>query len=69
VIYILICIAGTDLTRIGEMARKKPDLVFASLYHRVTDLYLLRAEVQRRGQKPKQFAFLGFKHYCGKNLT
>jgi hypothetical protein len=51
------------------MARKKPDLVFASLYHRVTDLDFLRVEVQRRGQKPKQFAFLGFKYYCGKNLT
>ena len=25
-----------------------------------------RAEAQRRGQKPKEFTFLGFTHYCGK---
>jgi group II intron reverse transcriptase/maturase len=33
---------STDLTRIGEKARKKPDLVFTSLYHHVTDLDNLR---------------------------
>jgi RNA-directed DNA polymerase len=32
----------TDLTRIGERARKEPDLVFTSLYHHVTDLDNLR---------------------------
>ena len=25
-----------------------------------------RAEAQKRGQKPKEFTFLGFTHYCGK---
>jgi len=34
---------GTDLTRIGEKARKEPDLVFTSLYHHVTDVDNLRA--------------------------
>jgi RNA-directed DNA polymerase len=33
---------STDLTRIGEKARKEPDLVFTSLYHHVTDLDNLR---------------------------
>ena len=33
---------STDLTRIGERARKQPDLVFTSLYHHVTDLDNLR---------------------------
>ena len=33
---------STDLTRIGERARKEPDLVFTSLYHHVTDLDNLR---------------------------
>jgi group II intron reverse transcriptase/maturase len=34
---------STNLTRIGERARKQPDLVFTSLYHHVTDLDNLRA--------------------------
>ena len=34
---------GTDLTRIGEKARKEPDLVFTSLYHHITDVDNLRA--------------------------
>jgi RNA-directed DNA polymerase len=34
---------STDLTRIGERARKQPDLIFTSLYHHVTDLDNLRA--------------------------
>ena len=33
---------STDLPRIGEKARKEPDLVFTSLYHHVTDLDNLR---------------------------
>ncbi len=33
---------STDLTWIGERARKEPDLVFTSLYHHVTDLDNLR---------------------------
>jgi len=33
---------STDLTWIGEKARKEPDLVFTSLYHHVTDLDNLR---------------------------
>lgn len=34
---------STDLTRIGEKARKEPDLVFTTLYHHVTDVDNLRA--------------------------
>jgi RNA-directed DNA polymerase len=34
---------STDLTRIGERARKQPDLVFTSLYHHVTDPDNLRS--------------------------
>jgi RNA-directed DNA polymerase len=37
---------STDLTRIGERARKQPDLVFTSLYHHVTDLDNLRASYE-----------------------
>ena len=33
---------STDLTRIGEKARKEPDIKFTSLYHHVTDLDNLR---------------------------
>jgi hypothetical protein len=34
---------STDLTRIGEKARKEPHLVFTTLYHHVTDVDNLRA--------------------------
>jgi group II intron reverse transcriptase/maturase len=34
---------ATDLTRIGEKARKEPDLVFTSLYHHISDVDNLRA--------------------------
>jgi RNA-directed DNA polymerase len=34
---------STNLTYIGERARKEPDLVFTSLYHHVTDIDNLRA--------------------------
>jgi RNA-directed DNA polymerase len=34
---------STDLTRIGERALERPDLVFTSLYHHVTDLDNLRS--------------------------
>jgi len=34
---------GTDLKRIGERARKEPDLVFTSLYHHICDVDNLRA--------------------------
>ena len=34
---------ATDQTRIGEKARKEPDLVFTSLYHHMTDVDNLRA--------------------------
>jgi group II intron reverse transcriptase/maturase len=34
---------ATDLTRIGEKARKEPHLVFTTLYHHVTDVDNLRA--------------------------
>ena len=33
---------STDLTRIGERARKTPEIVFTSLYHHVTDVDNLR---------------------------
>ena len=34
---------GTDLTRIGEKARREPGLVFTSLYHHITNIDNLRA--------------------------
>ncbi len=34
---------GTDLTRIGQRARKEPGLVFTSLYHHICDVDNLRA--------------------------
>jgi group II intron reverse transcriptase/maturase len=34
---------GTDLTRIGQRARKEPSLVFTSLYHHICDVDNLRA--------------------------
>jgi RNA-directed DNA polymerase len=34
---------GTDLTRIGEKARKEPGLAFTSLYHHICDVDNLRA--------------------------
>jgi RNA-directed DNA polymerase len=34
---------GTDLTRIGERARKEPGLVLTSLYHHIYDVDNLRA--------------------------
>ena len=34
---------STNLGRIGEKARKEPELVFTSLYHHVTDVDNLRA--------------------------
>jgi hypothetical protein len=34
---------GTDLTRIGEKARKEPGLVFMNLYHHIYDVDNLRA--------------------------
>jgi group II intron reverse transcriptase/maturase len=34
---------ATDLKRIGERARKQPDLVFTSLYHHIADVDNLRA--------------------------
>ncbi|MBU0638155.1 MAG: group II intron reverse transcriptase/maturase [Planctomycetes bacterium] len=34
---------ATDLTRVGERARRSPGLVFTSLYHHVTDVDNLRA--------------------------
>jgi group II intron reverse transcriptase/maturase len=34
---------GTELTRIGEKARKEPSLVFTSLYHHIYDVDNLRA--------------------------
>jgi len=34
---------ATDLTRIGEKARREPDLVFTSLHHHICDVDNLRA--------------------------
>ena len=34
---------ATNLTRIGEKARKEPGLVFTSLYHHIYDVDHLRA--------------------------
>ena len=34
---------STDLTRIGDKARKEPNLVFTCIYHYVTDMDILRA--------------------------
>ena len=34
---------ATDLTRIGEKARREPELVFTSLYHHICDVDNLRA--------------------------
>lgn len=34
---------ATNLTRIGEKARKEPKLVFTSLYHHISDVDNLRA--------------------------
>ena len=34
---------ATNLTRIGEKARKEPKLVFTSLYHHICDVDNLRA--------------------------
>jgi hypothetical protein len=34
---------ATDLTRIGQKARKEPELVFTSLYHHIYDVDNLRA--------------------------
>jgi RNA-directed DNA polymerase len=34
---------ATDQTRIGEKARKEPDVVFTSLYHHISDVDNLRA--------------------------
>jgi len=42
---------GTDLTRIGEKARKEPGLVFTSLYHHISDVDNLRACYETLGAK------------------
>ena len=34
---------NTNLKRIGEKARKEPELVFTSLYHHISDVGNLRA--------------------------
>ena len=39
---------GTNLTRIGEKARKDPKLVFTSLYHHITDIDNLRASYDKQ---------------------
>jgi RNA-directed DNA polymerase len=42
---------ATDLTRIGEKARKEPGLVFTSLYHHICDVDNLRACYDTLGAK------------------
>jgi RNA-directed DNA polymerase len=40
---------ATDLTRIGEKARREPELVFTSLYHHIYDVENLRASYDTLG--------------------
>jgi len=45
---------STDLTRIGEKARREPELVFTTLYHHVSDVDNLRSCYE--ALKPKKAA-------------
>ncbi len=60
---------STDLTRIGEKARKEPGMVFTSLYHHVTDEDNLRAcyEALDGGKAVGEDGVT--KEQYGKNLT
>ena len=59
---------STDLTRIGEKARREPDLVFTTLYHHVSDVDNLRACYEAlKPKKAKGVDGVTKKEY-GKNL-
>lgn len=59
---------GTDLTRIGEKARKEPGLVFTSLYHHICDVDNLRACYDTLGAKKATGVDGVTKEEYGKNL-
>ena len=59
---------GTDLTRIGEKARKEPGLVFTSLYHHIYDVDNLRACYGTLGTKKATGVDGVTKEEYGKNL-
>ena len=59
---------GTDLTRIGEKARKEPGLVFTSLYHHIYDVDNLRACYDTLGAKKATGVDGVTKEEYGKNL-
>jgi RNA-directed DNA polymerase len=42
---------ATDLTRIGEKARREPEMVFTDLYHHIYDVDNLRAGYDSLGAK------------------
>jgi RNA-directed DNA polymerase len=59
---------GTDLTRIGERARKEPGLVFTSLYHHICDVDNLRACYEALDAKKAAGVDGVTKEEYGKNL-
>ena len=59
---------ATDLTRIGEKARKEPGLVFTSLYHHICDVDNLRACYDTLGAKKATGVDGVTKKEYGKNL-
>jgi RNA-directed DNA polymerase len=59
---------ATDLTRIGEKARKEPGLVFTSLYHHIYDVDNLRASYDTLGAKKATGVDGVTKGEYGKNL-
>jgi RNA-directed DNA polymerase len=59
---------ATDLTRIGEKARKEPGLVFTSLYHHIWDVDNLRACYDTLGAKRATGVDGVTKEEYGKNL-
>jgi len=59
---------ATDLTRIGQKARKEPGLVFTSLYHHICDVDNLRASYDTLGAKKATGVDGVTKEEYGKNL-
>jgi RNA-directed DNA polymerase len=59
---------ATDLTRIGQKARKEPGLVFTSLYHHIYDVDNLRACYDTLGAKKATGVDGVTKEEYGKNL-
>jgi len=59
---------ATDLTRIGEKARKEPGLVFTSLYHHICDVDNLRACYDTLGAKKATGVDGVTKEEYGRNL-